>query len=61
MMMQTTLATFSKIFRLSVLALILAVSNSVLAAERKIETTVLAKSTQDWGGAILELYDEGQP
>ena len=61
MMMQTTLATFLKIFRLSVLALILAVSNSVLAAERKIETTVLAKSTQDWGGAILEQYAEGQP
>ena len=61
MMMQTTLATFLKIFRLSVLALILALSNSVLAAERKIETTVLAKSTQDWGGAILEQYAEGQP
>ena len=61
MMMQTTLATFLKIFRPSVLALILALSNSVLAAERKIETTVLAKSTQDWGGAILEQYAEGQP
>ena len=60
MMMQTTLATF-KIFRLSVLALILALSHSVLAAERKIETTVLAKSTQDWGGSILEQYAEGQP
>lgn len=61
MMMRTTLATFSKIFRLSVLALILALSNSVVAAERKIETTVLAKSTQDWGGSVLEHYAEGQP
>ena len=61
MMMQTTLTTFSKIFRLSVLALILVLSNSVLAAERKIETTVLAKSTQDWGGSALEHYAKGQP
>ena len=43
------------------MGLILALSNSVLAAERKIETTVLAKSTQDWGGSVLEHYAEGQP
>ena len=61
MMMQTTLVTFSKMFGLSVLTLMLLLPNSSLAAERKIETTVLAKSTQDWGGAILEQYAEGQP
>ena len=36
-------------------------SNRFPAAERKIETTVLAKSTQDWGGSVLEHYAEGQP
>ena len=59
-MMRTTLVTFSKIFSLSVLALTL-LSQSCLAAERKIETTVLAKSTQDWGGSTLKYYAEGQP
>ena len=61
MMMQTTLVTFSKIFGLSVLALTLLVPNSPVGAERKIETTVLAKSTQDQGGLALEHHAEGQP
>ena len=61
MMMQTSLVTFSKMFGLSVVALMLLLPNSSLAAERKIETTVLAKSTQDWGGSTLEHYAEGQP
>ena len=61
MMTQTTRVTFTKIFSLSVLALMLLTPNSSLAAERKIETTVLAKSTQDWGGSPLEHYAEGQP
>ena len=61
MMMRTTLVTFSKMFGLSVLTLTLLLSNSSLAAERKIETTVLAKSTQDWGGSTLDQYADGQP
>ena len=61
MMMQTALLTFSKMFGLSVLTLMLLLPNSSLAAERKIETTVLAKSTQDWGGSTLEQYADGQP
>ena len=61
MMMQTALVTFSKMFGLSVLTLMLLLPNSSLAAERKIETTVLAKSTQDWGGSTLEQYADGQP
>ena len=60
-MMQTTLATCSKMFGLSVLALTLLLPNSPVAAERKIETTVLAKSTRDWGGSALVHYAEGQP
>ena len=60
-MMQTTLVTFSKMFGLSVLALTLLLPNSPVAGERKIETTVLAKSTQDWGGSALVHYAEGQP
>ena len=59
--MRTTLVTFSKIFSLNVLTLTLLFPSSALAAERKIETTVLAKSTQDWGGSILEQYVDGQP
>ena len=59
-MMRTTLVTFSKIFSLSVLALTL-LSQSCRAAERKIETTVLVKSTQDWGGSTPKYYAEGQP
>ena len=40
MMMRKTLVTFSKMFGSSILALMLLLSNSSLAAERKIETTV---------------------
>lgn len=54
MMMRKTLVTFSKMFGPSILALMLLLPNSSLAAERKIETTVLSKSTQDWGGSVLE-------
>ena len=61
MMMRKTLVTFSKMFGPSILALMLLLPNSSLAAERKIETTVLVKSTQDWGGSALEHYAEGQP
>ena len=61
MIMQTTLVTFSKMFGLSVLMLTLLPPSGTLAAERKIETTVLAKATQDWGGSILEQYADGQP
>ena len=61
MMMRKTLVTFSKMFGPSILALMRLLPNSSLAAERKIETTVLAKSTQDWGGSVLEHYAEGQP
>ena len=61
MMMRTTLVTFSEIFSLSVLALTLLLSQICLAAERKIETTVLAKSTQDRGGSTLKYYAEGEP
>ena len=60
-MMQTTLVIFSKMFSLNVVALMLLLPNNSLAAEREIETTVLAKSTQDWGGSVLEHYAEGQP
>ena len=60
-MMQTTLVTFSKMFGLSVLALTLLLPNSPVAAERKIETNVSAKSTQDWDGSALEHYADGQP
>ena len=59
--MRTTLVTFSKIFSLNVLTLTLLFPSSALAAERKIETTVLAKSTQDWGGSTLEHYAKGKP
>ena len=55
MMMRKTLVTFSKMSGLSALILTLLLPRSSLAAERKIETTVLAKSTQDWGGSVLEL------
>jgi quercetin dioxygenase-like cupin family protein len=61
MMMRTILVTFSKMFGLSVLMLTILLPNGSLAAERKIETTVLAKSTQDWGGSMLEQYADGQP
>ena len=56
MMMRKTLVTLKKMFGPSLLALMLLLPNSSLAAERRIETTVLAKSTQDWGGAVLEHY-----
>ena len=59
MIMQMTLMTFSNIFSLSVLALLL--PNSSFAAKQKIETTVLAKSTQNRGGSTLEYCAEGQP
>ena len=55
MMMRKTLVTFSKMSGLSALMLTLLLPSSSFAAERKIETTVLAKSTQDWGGSVLEL------
>jgi len=48
-------------FSLSVLALTLLFPNSSIAAERKLETTVLARSTQDWRGSTRERYAEGQP
>ena len=54
MMMRKTLVTFSKMSGLSALMLTLLLPSSAFAAERKIETTVLAKSTQDWGGSVLE-------
>ena len=56
MMMRKTLVAFSKVFGPSLLALMLLLPNSSLAAEQKIETTVLVKSTQDWGGSVLEHY-----
>ena len=36
-------------------------SGELVVSERAIETTVLAQSTQDWGGSPLAEYAQGQP
>ena len=60
-MMRTTSATRSKICTFGSLALTLLLATVSLASEQQIETTVLAKSSRDWGGSMLEPYAEGQP
>tara|TARA_B100000900_G_scaffold357341_1_gene327580 strand:- start:4285 stop:4464 length:180 start_codon:yes stop_codon:yes gene_type:complete len=59
MMMQTTRVTLPKIFGFRVMTLMVLLPNSSLTAERKIETTVLAMLTRDWGGSTLEHCAEG--
>ena len=60
-MMRTTSATRSKICTFGSLALTLLLATVSLAYEQQIETTVLVKSSRDWGGSTLEPYAEGQP
>ena len=36
-------------------------SGELVVSEQTIETTILAQSTQDWGGSPLAEYAEGQP